>query len=298
MHSDDNIQVAAARWSRPIQSGKLRWWQSPSILVHLNRIVCGTSLQGPWAGLKSRIQKIAPDGFNRGISIGCGAGAKGIQLVKSGLVKHFDLFEISPTRVEQGLRLAQANGIDKQVSYFLENAFDQTLGTYDLVYWNNALHHMLDVGAAITWSRAHLIPGGWFVMDDFVGPSRFQWSDANLEYATRVRCLLPERFLRNPSDLTKQLPVEVRRPTVGSMIKDYPTEASDSDRILSSLIKIFPDALIIPTGGFLYNLALNDVIAHFDETRDDLPLLQSILMSDEFLAFGGMTHYATALAQR
>lgn len=249
-------------------------------------------------GLNKRIEEIAPNGFDRAISIGCGAGAKELQLINTGLVKHFDLYEISPTRVDQGKRLAHQQAVSDRVSFFTENAFDKKLGSYELVYWNNALHHMLDVEAAIAWSREHLVPGGWFVMDDFVGPSRFQWSDENLSHATRVRSLLPDRFLYNPADLSQKLPIEIRRPTVESMIKDDPTEAADSDRIVSSVKKMFPNAVVIPTGGALYNLALNDVIAHFDESSEDLSLLQSILMSDELLAHAGMTHYATAFAQR
>lgn len=209
------------------------------------------------------------------------------------------LFEISPVRVEQGRKLAEQNNLNHIMSFRMENAFEVDLQSYDLVYWNNALHHMLDTEAAVAWSYEHLVPGGWFIMDDFVRPNRFQWTDENLDYATRVRQSLPERFLRNPGEVSQRLRAEISRPSVEQMIKIDPTEAADSERILPAIRKTFEEPEITLTGGYLYHLALNDVIAHFNEDNaDDIALLQSILLSDELLAQGGLTQYATAIAQR
>jgi hypothetical protein len=57
---------------------------------------------------------------------------------------------------------------------------------------------MLDVEQAIAWSVASLVAGGLFAMDDFVGPSRFLWSDRMLDYASKFRAGLPDRLLQDP----------------------------------------------------------------------------------------------------
>lgn len=291
------LAAAAEHWSRPSQPGKTRWWKSPTILRHINRIVCGRAIDGPWQGLVERMGKLAPSGFSRGISIGCGEGFKEIQLLKAGIVRQFDLFEISQARVERGRKLAAEQNVADRIKFHNCDAFETSIGLYDLVYWNNALHHMLDTEAAVIWSREHLSVDGWFVMDDFVGASRFQWSDAELSAATRTRELLAPSYLRDPIRPGSLLAPRLYRPAIEDMIKADPTEAADSENILPAIKRHFSSAEIIPTGGCLYHLALNDVIANFDES-EDRPLLEAILLADQAFAAGGLTQYAVAFAKR
>jgi hypothetical protein len=37
---------------------------------------------------------------------------------------------------------------------------------------------MFDVDGAVAWSKTVLKPGGVMYVEEFVGPDRFQWSDA------------------------------------------------------------------------------------------------------------------------
>ena len=76
-----------------------------------------------------------------------------------------------------------------------------------------------------------------------------------------------------------------------------PTEAADSANILPAIRDYFPMASLTLTGGVIYHLALNDVIANFTEA-DDLQLLQSLLVIDSALTSGNLTQYATAIADR
>ncbi len=101
------------------------------------------------------------EGFVHGVSTGCGEGAKEIDLLKSGVVQRFDLYEISKTRIDKCLSLADKFGVADRINIRQVNAFDEPVtARYDLVYWNNALHHMLDVSKAIQWSFDCLQVGG------------------------------------------------------------------------------------------------------------------------------------------
>lgn len=289
--------VAAAYWSAPQNPGKTRWWQSPTILRHINRLVCGEPLAGAWAGLTERMRRESPDGWERGISIACGAGVKEIELVKQGLVRHFDLFEISEVRARQGMELARQHGVSDRVDFHICDAFEEDLGQYDLVYWNNALHHMLDTHAAVAWSRERLVLGGSFVMDDFVGPNRHQWTEAELDIAQMVRELVPEQYLRHPLSPQSRIALRPTPHPASELIRRDPTEAADSENIVPAVNKYFPNAEIIYTGGIVYQLALSDVIANFTED-EDLPLLNALLLADEGYARAGLSHYAVAIARK
>ena len=293
----DELIKAAKFWSGHRTTARTRWWMNPTIIRHVNKLVCGEAIDGASTGLEHRMRTLLQGRrFNRGISVGCGNGAKELQLLKEGIVEHFDLFEISQARVDQGRSLAERMGVVDRVRFHVADAFVENLDmNFDLVYWDSALHHMLDVEVAIRWSRDRLELGGYFVMHDFVGPSRFQWTDFQLDVATRVRQLLPERHMINPNDPEKMLSRHITRPTVDAMIAADPTEAADSENILPALKRVFPNAEITLTGGVIYHSALNDVMANFDD-HEDAPLLQSLLLLDQTLAKIGSTHFAIAIA--
>jgi SAM-dependent methyltransferase len=236
--------------------------------------------------------------FERGCSIGCGFGQKEIDLVRAGIVGQFDLFEISDQRMAAARKLAEAGGVSDRVNCFEIDVFSSDWPVfYDLAYWSNSLHHMLNTKDAVQWSYDHLVDGGWFAMDDYVGPSRFQWSERNLAMANSVRESLPKKYLIDYRDSSKMLPIKIMRPLLESMLSTDPTEAADSDNIIPSIKRFFPHCKITLTGGCIYHLPLNDVLVNFqDDSPEDQALLKSLLLVDEAMCYSGETHYAVAFA--
>jgi hypothetical protein len=84
------------------------------------------------------------------------------------------------------------------------------------------------------------------------------------------------------------------RPDVERLMHEDPTESAQSGEILGAIRRHFPSPLIKLTGGVVYHLALNDVLANL--TEEDTPLLDQLLLLDEVCAEAGHTHYAVALA--
>ncbi len=289
------------RDSRP---DRVNWWQSKMIREHINKVVCGRLHSAPSGGLMLRAKELLGDRvLDTGISVGCAAGHKEMRLIQHGVVRRFVLYELSAERVRRGQDAAADRGLSEAVTFHNEDPFEIDIKQrFDLVHWNNALHHMLDVDAAVRWSREILRPGGLFLMDDYVGPARFQWSDAALNLANSVRLELPERLLANPFYPTSGkalLSRKVRRPNARKLAREDPSEAAQSDKIIESVKKYFPAAETIPTGGVIYQLALSHVIHNIDEGDDnDRALLSDLLMIDEnALSRPDIpTHYATSIA--
>ncbi|MDP8219106.1 MAG: hypothetical protein P9M03_10315 [Candidatus Theseobacter exili] len=164
------------------------------------------------------------------------------------------------------------------------------------VHWNHSLHHMLDVDKAVEWSKNVLRSGGLFYMDDFIGASRFQWPDAQLEFATRIRKVFEDsKYLTNPRTSSGSLSTIISRPNKNKLIEDDPSEAADSERIVDAIYKYFPNVEFKVTGGVVYHLALSDMLNNFDE-KDDKILLDLLMIIDELYAKLGQTHYGVALA--
>jgi SAM-dependent methyltransferase len=294
-----DLQRAASYWDSVAPASHLaRWWQWPRIIAFQNERVCGEALPGWGAGLIAELHKRAPGRiFERGVSVACGNGSKEMALLRAGLVKHFDFFEISETRIGQGWDLYAAAGFADRVSWYVSDGIAHLeLGpAYDMVYWDNALHHMPDTRRAVDASLTGLREGGAFVMNDFVGANRFQWTERELSYASAVRSGLAERHLRNPQHPQSQLPRKLGRPDIAKMIEIDPSEAADSENILPSIRAVMPNPAIWLLGGSIYHLALNDVLANVDPERD-AATLESLLILEAALIELGETHYAAALA--
>ncbi len=291
---------AAEHWSNVTTAGSARgrWWQVPAIVRHINERVCGEPLNGLSAGARQWVVDTIPElPLDRGIAIGGGNGVKEMDLITAGIVRTVDVFEVAPARVAQGKEVAMERGLSDRVT-FHERLLDpgEDIGRYDLVHWNNALHHMLDVDEWLAWSRRVLNPGGVLLLDDFVGATRFQWSRRQLDYASSFRRTLPDALLVDHRYPDRHLPCEIARPTITQMLASDPTEAADSGRILASLRRHFPEAEVRATGGVIYHLALSDSVANFERGVHDT-LLEVALLLDDALSDLGETHYAVALGR-
>jgi SAM-dependent methyltransferase len=281
---------------RPV---RIDWWQSPRVRQHVSRIISGREGEALIDLAKRRSGRV----LETGVSVGCGTGTKEMALIEGGLVKSFILFELSQERIKKGIALAERRGLGDCVRFRSDGAFEVIPDrSVDIVYWSGALHHMLDVEAAVSWSRRILMPGGMFLVDDFVGPTRFRWGKEEMDLATRVRRLLPDRYLKSPyhpQDSGVLLPRRIRRPNLLAMRLTDPSEAAQSGQILESILRHFPNAEIIPTGGAVYHLALSEVIHNFDENDEyDLAILDLMLLVDELSLHhpGIQSYFAAAIA--
>ena len=126
--------------------------------------------------------------FKRGIAVACGNGLIELDLVKRGIVERFECFDFAEQRIAVGRTRAEQAGLGDRVHYHASDAFAEVTGEgeYDFVHWRNAIHHMLDTREAIAWSARCLAPGGVLYLDDYVGPSRFQYPKAQLTVFSEV----------------------------------------------------------------------------------------------------------------
>ena len=216
-------------------------------------------------------------------------------MIQDGIVDSFDLFELSAARIEAGKRLFENAGLGTRANFVKGDAFELVNGRYDLVYWDNALHHMMDTRAAVEWSRSILDTGGVLAVNDYVGPNRFQWSERGLAWATHIRSILPEQFVRHADDPARIMRA-CRRPDPQAIAKTDPSESADSENIVGALQNEFPDGTLWWLGGYIYHLALSDLIWNF-EGNEQSETLSMCLAVDELLSELGENHYAAYLAK-
>lgn len=298
--NETKIQTVKKHWdnvSNSKVSYNFRWWGSPTIWNHYNRLTSeneGGLIQLLKQNLNGRV-------LEKGISVGCGIGVTEMKLIHEGVVAHFDLYELSDVRISKGLERAKELNILDKITYHNEDVFSSIEDeSVDLVYWYDALHHMFDVDYTLKWCRQILKNNGFFCMNEYTGPSRFQFSEKSLEIATAIRSALPKKYLIDPRDGSHFSSI-CYKPSAKALEQDDPSEAADSGRIIESIKKYFPQAEIKKLGGIVYMRVLDDIICNFDENdSNDLQLLKSLLDIDKALIqFTDVDNlYSAAIAQK
>jgi len=286
----------------------LRWWESTTIKKYVNKVVCNYGGREKYTIISAgsnQYLKILLKQENKVLKHGVllffgggGGGEKEFLLVQEGIVEKFTLFELSDERIKLANKRAKQLGIKNKIKIikgnYFEYIFDEKI---DFVHWNNSLHHMFDVDKSIKWSYDILEDYGIFYMDDYVGFNRFQFSDNAIKLCNDIRSLLPDLYLKNPFN-PDELCTTVQRTNPEALANRDPSEAPDSENILNSLIKYFPNVKIILTGGTVYHTALNDILNNFDENCYKDKLILELLMFINQLALkqGIKTQYAFVIA--
>lgn len=299
-------QASGQHWDRVLEQGssglRLHWWEDPTTVRHINRLVCGQAVDGLHAGFHRRILELLPPHTERirALSVGCGTGSKEMALIEEAAGRfefEFLCFDVAPAALEAAKTMAREKGLEQQITFRLEDAFASDLDcSWDLVYWNNSLHHMLDTEQAIAWSRDRLKGGGLLAIDDYVGPNQFQWSEPTIRQATQLLQSLAPHQRIDPTNPARTVRTVGGKPPRESVIATDPTEAADSAAIIPALRQAFPGSLdLIPTGGLAYLICLDELFENF-KSEEDLRQLQDLLEADAAWGREQETAYAVAFA--
>ncbi len=159
--------------------------------------------------------------FARSLSVCCGDGAHEIQLYQSGKVQCVSGFDISAGAIKQAVARFEAVAAPTD-RYWFEvrdvNALELD-GTFDLILSTGALHHTTNLEVLLAKLGRLLAPNGYFVVVEFIGPNRFQWTDRQVEIANQILSTLDPCYLRDGHQ------TRFERPSIESMLRSDPSEA-------------------------------------------------------------------------
>jgi ubiquinone/menaquinone biosynthesis C-methylase UbiE len=299
IYGKKNEKIADA-WQH-IQSPPVDWLNIPAVKERLNTLISGN------AGVNHRsyIKQTYLNGRKNlsALSLGCGAGQDEIAWAETGIFKRIDAFDLSPNRIRQAATSAIAKGCEHITKFSVCDAQKKDIGTceYDLVLFEGSLHHFSPVAEILHKVNRSLKPGGYVVVYDFVGPSRFQWTKRQVEIANFLLTILP--VARKIEWDGKNLKKRVRCPGRLFMALSDPSEAAGSATILPCLKQIFEVIEIKEIGGTILHLLFSGIAHNFrdenPETREWLKLcfeVEDIMMktkeisSDFVLAVGKPKH--------
>ena len=230
-------------WDREvIERHHNEWMALPAVREHINELIGGEQPMWPIDWFESWLRGRT---FRRALSVGCGSGALERDLLKRGLCDSIDAFDGSLMSLRLARETAQRAGFGDRIRYFAAdfNQYVLPRSAYDIVFFHQSAHHIARLERFFTQVLRTLKRDGLVYLDEYVGPSRFEWSEDRMRTQQSFYTSLP-RCARISDRLT--LPVQ----------EDDPSEAIRSSEIEPILSAGFDVLARRPYGGMLLSLVI------------------------------------------
>lgn len=266
--ADDRRHVVAERWAdREFKTGldAAHWMASATVCAYLNWLASG---QADCDWLTYLLSRWFPPKPARVLVLGCGDGWLERTIAGVDWITRIDAFDVAAEAVARADETARAQGIDK-IHYEVRDLNVEEIGEgpFDLVIAHSVIHHIENLEFFFDQLERALAEDGVLVVNEYVGPKRFQFTDRQLEIENAILSLLPERF--RAGHLQAGIWNEKPRPSVEQMIRIDPSEAVRSDEITAFLERRFSVLESREYGGTILHDLLYDLVPNFDEDKPD-----------------------------
>ena len=262
------------------------WMQHPMVRNRINLLISGNRQTDAYDRLAGFLgDRGQPFLLGRCASLGCGSGGLERDLVRRGMVGDIEGYDPSEEAVSEARRLAADLGCGNIHYYTVDLAsLDLPEAQFDAIFTHSSLHAVEALEGVVATVRRALKPSGVFHLNEFVGPSRFQWIDAQVRLINAFLDTLPDRLLQTPGG--RKPPVQ--RPTVDHMLAAHPTQAVRSSEIREVLTRHFEIIEERPVGGTLLHMGLSDIAQNFDEENpEDVAHLERFFDLEDHVLTGG-----------
>jgi SAM-dependent methyltransferase len=223
----------------------------------------------------------APRTDMRGLSLGCGTGGNELLWAKTGAFGLLEGVDVAQQRIDFATRAAAEHGLADVLRFRVTDVNRMTSDgeRFDVLLGLQSLHHFAGLDETLPRLSQLIEPDGMFVVDEFVGPTRFQWTDGQLEAANDLLAQLPEERRRLADGRIKH---RVVRPSRLSMVLDDPSEAVDAAALLPGLRRHFDVVEERPYGGTVLHIAFSGIAHNFrDQEPETLALLDRCFAAED-----------------
>jgi SAM-dependent methyltransferase len=249
---------AARRWGSAEYThtlGEVSWMASTAVLMHLNERATGDPARD-W--LSSWATRYFHGHDLRVLVLGCGEGWLERALSEWSFVRSIDAVDFA----EPAVARAREQGGPK-IRYGVVDLNHDTLESdaYDVVVAHSILHHIEHLEHAFDQIERAMKPEATLIVNEYIGPNRFQYSDEVVTIVNELLRCLPARLRRSAlEDRT----YEVReRPTIDEMIANDPSEAVRAADVMPMLRQRFEILDQRALGGTVLMHLLYDIVQNF-----------------------------------
>jgi SAM-dependent methyltransferase len=257
-----------------VAPNQLAFWQSPVARASINRRITGDPELGPETYFARRHGPaiVAP----HALSLRASDAKLELALVEAGSCERVTGLDDEQRRVDFATgRVPEP--LRERVRFELGRVEQwQPPEPLGAVVCRSFLHRREDLEAVLDRLLALLQPGGLLFVEDFVGPARFQWTDAQLRAINRLLARLPEQFLNDLSASDGRRKRSVERPDLAERLANNPHDAVRSDEILPALDERFERVEVCPYGGAVFHQLFSRIMGNFVERPDLVGVLMEV----------------------
>lgn len=241
------------------QSGQ--WWDIPLVQERWNYLISGESTISHYEYVTQRYFLKRKSLY--ALSLGCGNGHRELNWAKTGVFKRIDAYDLSKSRIDYATDQAKKKGYAKTLNYRVGNIYEIEMqeSFYDVVIVEHSLHHFTPLREVFLKIKKTMKDNGYFIVNEFVGPTRFQWTKKQLEIINGALSILPARYRIRATDASVRK--KVCRPSLLRMILTDPSEAVESSQIMPLLKEYFELLEVRPYGGTILHPLLSGIAQNF-----------------------------------
>lgn len=264
---------------RLVQRG---WLDSPVILAeHASPLIAAGPSDRNW--LLDLFSQFPIERLGHWVSLGCGSGGQEIWAIEKGLFTTVDGFDSSADAVAVGRANAEKANVGRARFHVADpETLELEPGRYAGALTAMTLFRIADLDRLLAQVAASLAPGGWFLVNEYVGPAQFQHTDHQLQIIDELLALLPDRLRFDyVQSFVKQ--VYHRRPRA-FWDEVAPREAISSEKIAPLLERHFELVDRRDYGGTILNPLLENIVGNFaGGGEEDLTILRLLAYVERLL---------------
>ena len=262
---EQQLAAESRKWGEHLRveaSGEWHaWLDHPLVAAHYAErgLLDGLSWQ-QW--VSTRLGRPA----RRSLELGCGSGRNSAKVFQAGSTLVADGIDISEDRVADAERLRAEIGMPGRFAVADVNACRLERRAYDLIFSSHSFHHFLELEHVMSEVREALTDDGLFILEEFVGPTQFQWTDQQIDVVRTLMELLPTPLKILRWNAVK--PYE-GRPAVADVVAASPFESIRSAEIVPLFRRSFHIDAVRNLGGTIQHLLYNGIVHNFTREHDD-----------------------------
>ncbi|MCX6173447.1 MAG: class I SAM-dependent methyltransferase [Ignavibacteriales bacterium] len=278
-------QKVKSTWAHT-DSAPIHWWNIPEVISRWNFMITGDPQKEYYCYFSEKY--LSGSSLLTALSLGCGTGHRELKWAETKKFKMIDAYDLSETRIEFARKMAKQNKMNSMISYHAEDIYKIPLkeNYYDVIFGEQSLHHFTPLEELFVRVKKMMKPGGYFVINEYVGSNRFQWKEEQLKAANDLLNQLQTKYKTYWQQNT--IKKRIFSPSRLRMLLNDPSEAVESENILPLMDKHFQLIELKNYGGTILQLVFDKIAHNFlsDELETKEILSRCFNYEDKLIADG------------